>query len=686
MNKIIHFVPKDGATAQSNISNFIAACRPLLASYPKVHSWEMNDWDLDGVVRLVGRGTSRVAAVFNRFKNGPSDGQVPMSMPILEFAKAYFLYRQALRPTNAFHVRLVAVRALEQALLATVGTSQVELSTAAVFQVADNLLRENYGEGASYRFGRELTILAGFLSEKRLVAVPFQFQSSIARAQDRNRVGVEADLDRKRKLPSEAALEALPQCFRYATDPVDVMVSSVAAILMAAPDRISEVFKLPVDCEVEQQMDGKPCYGLRWWPSKGAEPMVKWIPQAMVDIVKEAIARLRRVTQPARDVAIWYELNPTKLFINPELEGLREKEYLSPNEVQALLGLKQTGMLPILGQSEHKVRSYNVGKSQRLCMKYADVEQFVLSMLPSGFPYYNEAIDLKYGKALLVFRHNEWNSGKATSPCMIIPVGTNKINDLLGARANCKPPVDSIFSKMGFTEQDGSPIQITTHQFRHWLNTLAHRGGMSQLDIAKWSGRKDIRQNQAYDHMTGGELLEMARTLTQDDPRLFGSLAELAAQAPVFRSEFMELQFPTAHVTEIGFCIHDYTMLPCQKHRDCINCTEHICVKGDHQKTERVRLQLELAEEQLRRAEEALADGTYGSERWREHHQASVKRLRELFRVLVDPAIPEGALIRTLNADEFSPIQMAIQDRLGNSHLEVVDELRGLLPALSGGQ
>jgi len=96
--------------------------------------------------------------------------------------------------------------------------------------------------------------------------------------------------------------------------------------------------------------------------------------------------------------------------------------------------------------------------------------------------------------------------------------------------------------------------------------------------------------------------------------------------------------------------------------------------------------QLELAEEQLRRAQEALADGTYGSERWQEHHQATVDRLRGLYGALVDPAIPEGALIRTLNTDEHSPIQMAIQDRLSNSPLTRVDELRALLPTLPGGK
>jgi hypothetical protein len=31
--------------------------------------------------------------------------------------------------------------------------------------------------------------------------------------------------------------------------------------------------------------------------------------------------------------------------------------------------------------------------------------------------------------------------------------------------------------------------QLSSHQIRHYLNTLALAGGLGQLDVAKWSGR-----------------------------------------------------------------------------------------------------------------------------------------------------------------------------------------------------
>jgi hypothetical protein len=250
-------------------------------------------------------------------------------------------------------------------------------------------------------------------------------------------------------------------------------------------------------------------------------------------------------------------------------------------------------------------------------------------------------------------------SQEENHPCLIEPVTTNQVNEVLGG----KPAMRSMFERFGFTEPDGSRIRVSTHQFRHWLNTLAHRGGMSQLDIAKWSGRKDARQNQAYDHMAPEEFLCMARELTEGDDRLFGGLADLMSKTPVSRDEFMMLVFPTAQATELGFCIHDFAMLPCERNRDCMNCNEHVCVKGDKSKTARIKEQLELAEAQLWKAEEAVAGGYYGANRWQEHHQATVGRLRNLTSILEDSTVPEGSLIRLTKQNEFSPIRLAIQDR-----------------------
>ncbi|TWB14133.1 hypothetical protein FBZ88_13359 [Nitrospirillum bahiense] len=266
---------------------------------------------------------------------------------------------------------------------------------------------------------------------------------------------------------------------------------------------------------------------------------------------------------------------------------------------------------------------------------------------------------------------------RGTILCLLEPVTTNQVNETLGA----KPGVQSIFARFGFTEPDGSPIRLHSHQFRHWLNTLAHRGGMSQLDIAKWSSRKDIRQNQDYDHMAPEEFLAMARDLTANDKHLFGGLAELIAKVPTSRDEFMMLEYPTAHVTELGFCIHDFTALPCEKHRDCIQCNEHICVKGDGAKKTRIKEQLALAEAQLEQATEAAAEGYYGAERWQEHHQATVDRFRNLVGILDDPAIPAGSLVRLTNCKEFSPIRLAIKDRMQieSPDSEIFNDLQELL-------
>ena len=71
------------------------------------------------------------------------------------------------------------------------------------------------------------------------------WQNPIKRQRDRGRVGKQFDEERAAKLPSEAALEALPKVFRLADETPYVLVSSIAAILCAAPDRINEVLLLP---------------------------------------------------------------------------------------------------------------------------------------------------------------------------------------------------------------------------------------------------------------------------------------------------------------------------------------------------------------------------------------------------------------------------------------------------------
>jgi hypothetical protein len=220
-------------------------------------------------------------------------------------------------------------------------------------------------------------------------------------------------------------------------------------------------------------------------------------------------------------------------------------------------------------------------------------------MLPDGFPILDPETGLKYSEALFVVQKNLFHSQKGTWACMIESVSQQHISDGLGGRT--AHGASSVFTRLGLTEEDGSEISINSHQFRHYLNTLAQKGGLSQLDIAKWSGRRDIRQNRDYDHMSGVEVLERLREAVGDAGQMFGPLARVEIKVPITRNEFAAIQVPTAHSTDIGFCIHDFAMLPCPIHRDCINCNEHVCIKGNEAQAQRVRLRLAEAQGRLLR-------------------------------------------------------------------------------------
>ena len=135
-------------------------------------------------------------------------------------------------------------------------------------------------------------------------------------------------------------------------------------------------------------------------------------------------------------------------------------------------------------------------------------------MLAKGFPFLNRGIGIRYSEALILMRKNELHAERGTYLCMIEPVPTDCLNDALGSKKDGRA---SIFDRFELKEPDCTPIRITTHQFRHFLNTIADMDGMSAFDIAKWSGRIDVRQNAAYNHLTSAEMLGKIRKAVGDN-------------------------------------------------------------------------------------------------------------------------------------------------------------------------
>ena len=54
----------------------------------------------------------------------------------------------------------------------------------------------------------------------------------------------------------------------------------------------------------------------------------------------------------------------------------------------------------------------------------------------------------------------------------------------------------------------------------------------------------------------------------------------LSQHIPVSSQEINIMEWCAMHVSAWGVCSHDFIMSPCEKFRDCLNCEEHVCIKG----------------------------------------------------------------------------------------------------------
>jgi hypothetical protein len=667
--EILHFAPRAELSAEENLRAFVEMCRNELTAFGKDLPFDQNIWVVTGSINFKGKNNEN-RLIFSDWHSAKTGGSASMAEPFLSFAKSYIRYQHALRPSKAVASRLAALRALEVALTENGDPARPSAITSATLNRTAQLIQENYEKTTAYRVGGQLQMVAEFLSDKHLLTVPVIWRSHIKRVNDTTRVGKDFDQRRQDMLPSAEALDALARIFHMATDPSDVFTASVAAILCSAPDRINELLHLEANCEVSQVVPstGKTAYGLRWRPSKGAEPMIKWLVGSMASVVQKALANIRKITEPARAIAKWYEDNPGKLYLPPHLAHLRGQERLSIAELDDVLFMTNGSGNTLSWCLRNDVPT--VKNDGTLSVGFADVERAVLAMLPRDFPIADRERGLKYREALCVVQTYALDQVKTTSRCMMYLVSQGEIATRMGGRTS--HGFTSMFDRFGFKEADGRPICIRSHQFRHYLNTLAQAGGMDQLDIAKWSGRVDVGQNEVYDHLSDRDMNAMMQRVTNENAPLVVALPSTRKASLVSRDEFGQLKLTASHTTEYGYCTHDYTMLPCQLHRDCLNCTEQICVKGEAVKEANLRQLVSETRTLLQAAELAKGEGEFGADRWVDHQKLTLTRAEQLLGILDDPQVPVGTAIQMHGIIPASRLEQALAQRRLNVHKPTV--------------
>lgn len=688
MRMSLRFIPGAVLNAKANLTRFVELVHNELPPLIERNRFEENAWSIEGLGQ---KGGAAKFVYFSqegvhprnhypkgqRAKDGSAEIPIELLMrePFRQFAKAMVSYLHGWEKTTSIPTRVAALRHLEAALYELNNCTCPTGVTPEIMERACDIALTKVSRQTAYDRGMQLRLIYRYMVTLGLVAIPSEWTPRLRPPQFvRNRVGKKFDEERRKRMPSPLVLEALADIFNSDSNDVrEIFVSSACALMVCTPDRSSEFLFAPWDIvgsDWEDTDSGEVGVLLRWFPAKGGAPMLKTVIPSMRDIALRAVDRIKKLSAPARQLALWYEHHPDDIFLPPHLETLRGSERLDLNEVHAIIfgGEKDKITLNQRHRALKWLKAKRVprlskrgGPGQGTTVAFADLERSVLAQLPQNFPIMDLKTGMRYSEALCLARLGEFDS-QAPTPvqCCFDRIKYPILQGALQSHGTVK----SVFEQCGYKEKDGSFLFMTTHMLRHYLNTLVRQPGtLAEEEIAMWSGRKNINHNATYNHESDRDVIARLREAVGDPSRAVGPFANIDSRIFIRRDEFASIKVVTAHTTEIGYCVHDYAQMPCQIHQDCINCDELVCIKGDL-RAERNLRKMEAELTQLHsEARAALSEDEIGSAEWFAYQLKTLERVKQLIAVLDAPGVEEGAVIQLSGVVPPSRIAMVNEGR-----------------------
>jgi len=694
--------PRDHAQAASNLAEYIRFAKEDLTIFGADLDW--NAWKWAGVGSFI----KQSAIKSSKLKNAPSSHWLDPNF--IEFAKAYIRERHAQNPRESqsfHHQRLPALRMLEMALLEIHSSADLGNIDRTVFNRAAALASEHFTGAYIHQTGLNLQAIASLLGKRQLIPTHVgSWVSPLRPAKNLgNAVGSIGEAHRAAKLPDQDALQALTEIFNHNLNPLDpahqrdIYTTSITALLLSAPSRGGEeTHHLPVDL-VFKATDrfGKEQVGLRWEAGKGFGSYIKWVWDGMAPVADIALDRLKRMTEEARNLASWMEDSKTArhFYRHAECPNVDETEPLTAEQVCRALGLSFVNPGPALKQVGLRNTHH----------RYSLNDLWIQHVLPQhqknhpDFPYINakEAAKgkkggLKFSEALFCMRANQLHPRKGTSPVRLWMPSLPRYLQDVGLSNETRT---SIFDRHGYRDSDGGPLTLRSHSLRHLLNTEAQRGKMTNEQIAWWSGRANQAQNQVYNHMTEQERVDRAKELLADDS---GHLSVVpfhpknpddptapkpsshsdtngvtthghwridAGRKPASCSD-LDLQPQLAGINTLyGRCEHDYVLSPCEGFAQCLDCSDHACIKGsgtdEQEKLVRIRELMDRVAQEVEQAKAKMDDGDWGAQDWYTAQRKWYDKLQQLVGILQSNQTPDGAVIKLASSNSQTHLHRVLR-------------------------
>lgn len=674
-------VSRDDLTRAKNLSDYIRNARG--ESTALVDDWAVPFWP--GVGYFV-----KQAHVSRGSMPATIRLEVWLDEDFIDFAKAYVVERYLTNPglTRAAHVkRLQMLRVLEVSLLALRdGASPLGID-GAVLEAAATLARQTLAPAGAYKVGEELARLADVLV--RAAVLPAVYGTWVNPNKQPKNPGISVDAQseraRQQRLPDHDALYALAEIFNRDLDPADervqrdIITTSAMALLLCAPSRGQEIFRLPVNLVFETvDKFGKEQLGLRLQASKGFGAYVKWVWSGMVPVAERAIELVRAITEDARKLARHLE--------DPRLKR-RFYRHASCPQVPDDQPLTREQVCLALGYSTNNpwrsLSSAGLEREEGCYTLQSLWDSVVLPRLAEQHPHfpYVSATDkalgrkggLKFSDALFCTLRHQLNTRVGTSPVQLFMPDLTDLNFDLGPSAGKV----SIFERYGFTDAKGSPLKVTSHQIRHLINTEAQRVGLTEEQIAHWSGRRRVDQNSVYDHRTLDERVEQTREaveLVQSAVCLPASPESVSYSHGQWTVKVVRKPRALADIEDVqphlsglktlyGECHHDWSFAPCEGFVKCLDCSEHACIKGDEDAAVKLDRLRSLHASVLAEVDKAttIATDDVDAMDWLHVQQRYAAKVGELITLLESESVPDGSVIRTARGQNPTHVHRALR-------------------------
>jgi hypothetical protein len=683
--------------SELNLQQFIAGERAYFEGLSPGITWEEDKWDARQWLFHRGSDTSllfrslsaRVKLLPEAAVTSPPPG--PLPAPFSDFVKALAVYLYRVNRIGYMAIRnyVAECRRLHIFMNARGETSPAAL-TRWHFETVIVFLRTS-GYKNLYDSSANLKVISDLLDKLQLTPWPVGYtaitttRSYFDSSRKKDPMNAE-ERTGEEKLPSYEAMQAYARCSNQPISDTEEILLRTIDLLIAMGQRGNEVTLIPLECWVEKPVTdttGIPLSdahgnaitqkGIRYYAEKNFQSRIHWLAEQDIPFARRAVGRLQELTRKARAVAEWQEQNPGKLWpLAPEeiVQDCKLLHYLGFSHAANLhLYLNRNGIKPVYINKEIRNPLPRNRSVAAHFYRAGDIEQLLLPKL-SDHVALREKVNNQW-KALLrtsevlsirfegAYRFKERNANIFT----VYPGRTElkEINAALGA----VPGMESVFDRRNLVEADGSRIVLTSHQPRHWRNTLYELAGMSNVQQALAMGRRRLDQNPTYQHTTLSE-----RTATHQDftafahpeekisflhsgirtGKIHGEIADTYHQLATEKGKekadaFLNTHALAVHITPFGGCTHDFSQAPCTKHLQGWNGCSHLVRTHMPGETERISEQLRQSELVLEKMK-SDSDSAYGSDKWIRDLEKKIENLRKALAMAGQdsptPVFPDG--------------------------------------------